>query len=74
MARKPYVNTAPDMRKTQMNEALVRALDPLLARIVLKKIANIRSTALEQQTTAFICAASLEIHQEDNTRTHIDRH
>ena len=40
MTRKAYVNNAPDMRNAQMNDALVKALDPQLARIALKKIAN----------------------------------
>ena len=38
MTRKAYVNNAPDMRNVQMNDALVKALDPQLARIALKKI------------------------------------
>ena len=46
MARKEYVNNAPDMRNAQMNDALVKALDPQLARIALKKIANHKSNAL----------------------------
>ena len=33
MARKAYVNNAPDMRNARMNEALVKALDPQLLRI-----------------------------------------
>ena len=49
MARKAYFNNAPDMRNAQMNDALVRALDPQLARIALKKIANHKSTALEPE-------------------------
>ena len=49
MTRKAYVNNAPDMRNAQMNDALVKALDPQLARIELKKIANHKSTALEPQ-------------------------
>ena len=40
MTRKAYVNNAPDMPNAQMNEALVKALHPQLARITLKKIAN----------------------------------
>ena len=28
MTRKAYVNNAPDMRKAQMNDALVKAIDP----------------------------------------------
>ena len=31
--RKAYVNNAPDMRNTQMNDAVVKAPDPQLARI-----------------------------------------
>ena len=49
MTRKEYVNNAPDMRNAQMNDALVNALDPQLARIALKEIANHKSTALEPQ-------------------------
>ena len=49
MSRKAYVNNAPDMRKAQMNDAFVKALDPQLARVALKKIANQKSTALESQ-------------------------
>ena len=41
LTRKAYVNNAPDMRNSQMNDALVKALDPLLARIPPKKIAQI---------------------------------
>ena len=33
MARKAYVNSAPDMRNARMNEALVKAFDPQLVRI-----------------------------------------
>ena len=49
MAGKSYVKNAPDMRNLQMNEALVKALDPQLARIDLKKIGNYKSTELEPQ-------------------------
>ena len=37
MTRKAYVNNGPDMRNAQMNDALVKALDPQLARIALKR-------------------------------------
>ena len=47
MIRKAYVNNAPDMPNAQMNDALVKALDPQLTRIALEKIANHKSTALE---------------------------
>ena len=47
MARKAYVNKAPDMRNAQMNDAIVKAFDPQLARIALKKIANHKSSSLE---------------------------
>ena len=71
MTQKAYVNNAPDMRNAQINDALVRALDPQLARIALKKIVNHISTAMEPH---FPFAQLFEkIHQEDNTRTHIDR-
>ena len=35
MTRKEYFNNAPDMRNAQMNVALVKGLDPQLARIAL---------------------------------------
>ena len=60
------------MRNAQMNDALVKALDPQLARIALKKIANHKSTALEPQLP--FAQLVEKIHQEDITRTHIDRH
>ena len=72
MTRKAYVNNAPDMRNAQMNDALVKAFDPHLARIALKKIANHKSTALEAQLP--FAQLVEKIHQEDTTRTHIDRH
>ena len=49
MTRKAYVNNSPDMRNAQLNDAVVKALDPQLARVALKKIANHKSTALEPQ-------------------------
>ena len=55
-----------------MNDALVKALDPQLARIALKQIANHKSTALEPQLT--LAQLVEKVHQEDITRTHIDRH
>ena len=71
MTRKAYVNNAPDMRNAQMNDALVKALDPQkLARIALKKTANQKFTALESR---LLFARLVEtIHQENITRTHID--
>ena len=72
MARKGYVNNVPDMRNAQMNDALVKALDPQLARIALKKIANHKSKELEPQLP--FAQLVEKIHQEDITRTHIDRH
>ena len=72
MTRKAYVNNAPDMRNAQMYDALVKALDPQLARIALKKIANHKSTALEAPLPF---AQVIEtIHQEQITRTPIDKH
>ena len=47
------------------------ALDPQLARIALKKIANHKSNALEQQLP--LAQLTEKIHQEDITRTQIDR-
>ena len=72
MSLKAYVNNAPDMRNAQMNDALVKALDPQLARIALKKIANHKSTAVEPQLPFEQLVE--KIHQEDITRTYIDRH
>ena len=60
------------MRNAQMNDALVKALDPQPARIELKKIANHESTALEPQLP--FAQFVEKIQQEDITRTHIDRH
>ena len=60
------------MRNAQMNDALVKALDLQLARIALKKIANHKSSALEPQPP--FAKLVEKIHQEDITRTHIDRH
>ena len=71
MTRIAYVNNAPDMRNAQMNDALVKALDPQLARIALKKIANRKSTT---PSTTSNCTTGRKLHQEDITRTHIDRH
>ena len=72
MTRKANVSNAPDLRNAQMNDALVKALDPQLARIAPKDIANHKSTALEPQFSFAQLVA--KIHQEDITRTHIDRH
>ena len=72
MTRKSYVNNAVDMRNAQMNDALVKALDPQLSRIALKKIANHKSTAMEPQNP--FAQLVEKIHQKDITRTHIDRH
>ena len=72
MTRKAYVNNAPDMQSAQMNDALVKALDPQLARIALKKIAIRKPTALEPQLP--FAQIVKKIHREDITRTRIDRH
>ena len=53
-----------------MNDALVEAVDPKLARIVLKKVANHKSKALEPQLPFGHLVE--KIHQEHITRTHID--
>ena len=66
--RRTYVNNAPDMRNAKMNDALVKAHDPQLARIALKKIANHKSAALEPQLP--FAQLVEKIHQEDITRTH----
>ena len=71
MTQKAYVNNAPDMRNAQINDALVRALDPQLARRALKKIVTHISTAIEPQLP--FAQLFEKIHQEDNTRTHNDR-
>ena len=72
MTQKAYVHNAPDMRNAQMNDALVKALDPQLSRTALNKIANHKSTALEPQ---LLFAQLVEkIHQEEIKRTHIDCH
>ena len=71
MTRKAYVNNAPDMQKTQINDALVKALDPQLARIALKNVANHKSTVLEPQLPF---AQLIEKIHQDITRTHIDQH
>ena len=72
MTRNAYFNNAPDMRNAQMNDALVKALDPQFNKMALKKIANHKSTALEPQL-AFAQLVG-KINKEDITRTHIDRH
>ena len=72
MTRKTYVNNAPDMRNAQMNDALVKTLYPQIVRLAVKKIANHKSTALESQLP--VAQFVEKIHQDDITRTHIDRH
>ena len=72
MTQKAYANNASYMRNAQINDALVRELDPQLARMALKKTATDKSTALEQQ---FLFPQLIEkLHQEDITRTQIDRY
>ena len=70
--RKAYVSTASDMRMAQLNDALVKALDPQLARIALKKISNLQPIAMEPQLP--FAQVVEKIHQEYITGTHIDRH
>ena len=60
------------MRNAQLNDAIVKALDPQLARIALRKIANHKSTALEPQLPFAQLVG--KISQEDITRTYIYRH
>ena len=72
LARKAYINNAPDMRNAQLNDPLVKALGPQLARIDLKNVANHKSTALEPQLP--FAHLVEKIHQEDITRTNLDRH
>ena len=38
MTRKAYVNNDPDIRNAQINDVLVKALEPQLARIALKRL------------------------------------
>ena len=54
-----------------MNDALVKVLGPQLVRIVHKKDANQKSTALEPQLP--FAKLIEKIHQVDIIRTHIDR-
>ena len=70
MARKAYVNNAPDFQNAKMNDTLVKALDQL-DRIALRKIGNRKSTELEAQLP--LAQLVQKIHQEDITRTQIDR-
>ena len=75
MTRNVYVNIAPDMRNAQINDALVKALDPQRARIALanhKEVADHKSTALEPKLP--FAQIDEQINQEDIKRTHIDRH
>ena len=44
MTQKAYVTNAPDMRSAQMIDALVKALEPQLARILFKKLQIINQT------------------------------
>ena len=60
------------MKNAQMNDSLVKTLDPQLARTLPKKIANHKSTALETQLP--LAQLIEKIYQEDNTRIHMDRH
>ena len=60
------------MQNAQMNDAFVKAFNPQLAGMALKKIANHKSTALEPQL--LFPQLVEKIHQEDITRTHIDRY
>ena len=68
MTRKAYVNFAPDLRNAQMSDALFKALDPQLARVALKKIANHKSTALEPQ---LLLAQLVEKHTQNILQEHI---
>ena len=60
------------MQNAQTNDALVKGLDPQIARIALKKIASHKSTALEPQLP--FAPLVKKIHQEDITRAHYERH
>ena len=55
------------MPNAQLNDALVKALDPQLARIALKKIENHKSSELEAQLSFALLVE--KIYQEDITRT-----
>ena len=52
-------------RKTYLNDALLKALDPQLARIARKKVANLKLTALEPQLS--FAQLVEKINQEDIT-------
>ena len=71
MTRKAYLNNAPDMRNAQMNDALVKALDPQLARIAHKKIANHKSTELEPQLHNFHLHNLLKKYTKKTLQEHI---
>ena len=60
------------MRNAQLNDALVKELDPQIARIAQKKTASHKSTALKPQLP--FAQLVEKRHQEDITRTYIDRH
>ena len=55
-----------------MNDAPAKTLEPQLARTALKKIANHKSTTFEPHLP--LAHLVEKMHQEDITRTHIDRH
>ena len=61
------------MRNAQMKDALLKALDPQLARIALKKIANPKSTALKPQFP-FAQLVKKNTSRRYHKNTHIDRH
>ena len=56
------------MWKAQMNDEIVKTLNPQLAKLVLKKVANLKSTAMEPQLP--FAQIMEKIHQKDFTRTH----
>ena len=53
MVRKAYVSSVQDIRKAEMTDALVKALDPQLAGTAPKMVANLKPTALEHN---FFCS------------------
>ena len=58
------------MWKAPMNDELVKTLNPQLAKLVLKKIANLKQTAMEPQLP--FAQIMEKIHQKDVTKTHND--
>ena len=60
------------MTNAQINDALVKELDPQSTRLTVKKVADHKSTALEPQLP--FAHLVEKTRQDDITKTHIDRH